>query len=87
MRRLLRELLESDGEVKVIGEAEDGASGGSVIVRDEATSVVFGMPKAALELGAETRVVPSYLVPEALAESLADVSAARAEGRKQEVEP
>jgi two-component system chemotaxis response regulator CheB len=52
------------------GAAAVRAAGGEVIVQDEESSVVFGMPKAAIELGAASRVVPARLVPRALAEAV-----------------
>ena len=52
--------------VLLTGMGRDGAKGlkriknlgGRTIVQDEATSVVFGMPKAAVELGAAEKIVP-----------------------------
>jgi two-component system chemotaxis response regulator CheB len=38
------------------------AAGGHTIAQDEATSVVYGMPKAAAELGAAGRVLPLGLI-------------------------
>jgi len=38
------------------------AAGGDTVVQDEATSIVWGMPQAALKLGAASRVVPLGLV-------------------------
>jgi two-component system chemotaxis response regulator CheB len=52
--------------VLLTGMGRDGAEGlkaikdqgGTTLVQDEATSVVFGMPRAAIELGAADRVLP-----------------------------
>lgn len=56
------------------GMGADGASGllrmkeagAHTIAQDEATCVVFGMPRAAIELGAAKQVLPLEAVPEAL---------------------
>lgn len=57
------------------GMGRDGAdglrkireSGGITIVQDEESSVVFGMPKAAISLGAADQVLPLSSIPEAIA--------------------
>jgi len=48
------------------GLAEMKANGAVTIAQDEASSVVFGMPKAAIELGCVDQVVPLSRVPEAI---------------------
>ncbi len=75
--------------VLLTGMGRDGArgalavrrAGGEVIVQDEASCVVFGMPRAAIELGAATRVLPADGIPGALAEIL-DRENRRAGGEK-----
>lgn len=44
------------------GAREIRLAGGDTVVQDESTSVVWGMPSAALRVGAATRVVPIGLV-------------------------
>jgi two-component system chemotaxis response regulator CheB len=64
--------------VVLTGMGRDGAlgalalreAGGDVIVQDESSSVIFGMPKAVIEVGAATRVVPARDIPRALAETI-----------------
>lgn len=67
---LLRSLAEAYGDralaVVLSGMGEDGAegadavsrAGGVVIAQDEATSIVYGMPRAVVERGAATEIVP-----------------------------
>ena len=62
--------------VILTGMGRDGAdgmkalkeSGAHTIAQDEATSAVFGMPRAAIELGAVDRVLPLDDIPRALLE-------------------
>jgi two-component system chemotaxis response regulator CheB len=62
--------------VILTGMGRDGAlglkalkdAGGPTLVQDEATSTVFGMPRAAIELGAADRVLPLDDIPRALVE-------------------
>jgi two-component system, chemotaxis family, protein-glutamate methylesterase/glutaminase len=44
------------------------AAGGTTLAQDEATSAVFGMPRAAIELGAVDRVLPLEEIARALVE-------------------
>jgi two-component system chemotaxis response regulator CheB len=67
------------GGVVLTGMGEDGArgllaiqqSGGVTFAQDEASSVVFGMPRAALELGAAAQGVPITAVPDLILQSCA----------------
>jgi two-component system chemotaxis response regulator CheB len=62
--------------VLLTGMGRDGAEGlkaihdegGTTLVQDEATSAVFGMPRAAIELGAADRVLPLDDIPRVLQE-------------------
>jgi len=63
-----------DVAVLLTGMGRDGArgllalrrAGWSTIAQDESTSVVFGMPKAAIELGAADEILPLEKIPEAI---------------------
>jgi two-component system chemotaxis response regulator CheB len=73
--------------VLLTGMGRDGAqgalqmkqAGAEVLVQDEATCIVYGMPKAAVEAGAATRVVPLRNLPSALLAAVSGRSGA-AEG-------
>ena len=64
--------------VLLTGMGRDGAEGmkaikdrkGKTLIQDQATSVIFGMPKAALELGAVDAVVPLPRIPEAIMKAI-----------------
>ena len=51
-------LLTGMGKDGVLGMRQVRIAGGHTVAQDELTSVVFGMPKAAIEMGLVDRVVP-----------------------------
>jgi two-component system, chemotaxis family, protein-glutamate methylesterase/glutaminase len=59
------------------GAAEIRAAGGAVLVQDQATSVVWGMPGAISQAGLADEVLPLERVPEAITRHLAGVGTAR----------
>ena len=71
------------------GMGSDGAlglqairqAGGTSIAQDEATCVVYGMPRAAVALGVVDRLVPLAQIPEAI------VAAVAGRGRERRMEP
>jgi two-component system chemotaxis response regulator CheB len=58
------------------GAAEIRAGGGTVLVQDQATSVVWGMPGAVAQAGLADEILPLDRVPEAIMRHLAGVSPA-----------
>jgi two-component system chemotaxis response regulator CheB len=59
------------------GAAEVRAAGGTVLVQDQTTSVVWGMPGAISQAGLADEVLPLDRVPEAITRHLARVSSDR----------
>jgi len=59
------------------------AAGASTIAQDEATSVVFGMPRAAIELGVVDRVLPLGQIPQAILATLRDQTTAASLANRQ----
>ncbi len=64
--------------VLLTGMGRDGAQGmklihnlkGQTIIQDESTSVIFGMPKAALEVGAVDKILPLDQIAQAIIQSV-----------------
>jgi two-component system, chemotaxis family, protein-glutamate methylesterase/glutaminase len=77
--------------VLLTGMGRDGAegllamrrAGARTLAQDEASSVVFGMPKAALDLGAAERAVPLNQIGGEIASLLAAAASERRPSRKQ----
>jgi two-component system chemotaxis response regulator CheB len=57
-------------------------AGARTIAQDEATSVVYGMPREAAEIGAAERVLPLDQIPEAMLEQREPASDAHWRGMK-----
>ena len=55
---MLAVLLTGMGRDGARGMAELAAAGAHTLAQDEATSVVWGMPRAAVELGAVREILP-----------------------------
>ncbi len=70
-RRVIAVLLTGMGYDGAKGMLAVRRRGGRTIGQDEATSVVYGMPKAAFEVGAVERVVPLNLVARTICSLLA----------------
>jgi two-component system chemotaxis response regulator CheB len=59
------------------GAGEIRAAGGTVLVQDQATSVVWGMPGAISQAGFADEILPLERMPEAITRHLAGIGAAR----------
>jgi len=64
--RVVAALLTGMGSDGAIGMQAIRRAGGRTIAQDEATSVVFGMPRAAIELNAAEQIVPLPRIAEAI---------------------
>lgn len=69
--RVVAALLTGMGSDGAIGMQSILRAGGRTIAQDEATSVVFGMPRAAIELNAAEQVVPLPRIAEAIVKAVA----------------
>ena len=76
--RALAVVLTGMGKDGAEGARAVHAAGGTVIVQDEATSVVWGMPKAAIDLGAADHVLPVGEIPSVIARRVGAGKAASA---------
>jgi two-component system chemotaxis response regulator CheB len=59
------------------GAGEIRAAGGTVLVQDQATSIVWGMPGAVSQAGYADEVLPLDRIPEAILRHLAGTSPGR----------
>jgi two-component system chemotaxis response regulator CheB len=69
--RVVAALLTGMGSDGAIGMQAIRAAGGRTIAEDEKTCVVYGMPRAAIELGAAEQVVPLPGIAEAIVKAVA----------------
>ncbi len=69
-RPLVGVVLTGMGRDGAAGVEAIAAGGGTIIVQDEATSPVFGMPGAAIETGCVDEVLPPGAIPEAICDAI-----------------
>jgi len=72
-------LLTGMGRDGAQGMQQLKAAGGTNIVQNEETCVVFGMPRAAVEIGAVDRVLPLDHIPHAILHALSGRASSRTE--------
>lgn len=80
-RAALGIVLTGMGADGALGAAAIARAGGRVLVQDEASSVIYGMPRAALDAGCVDAVVPLARLPEAVHACLDSPDAYRATDR------
>ena len=68
--KTLAVILTGMGKDGADGAAEIKKAGGFIIAQDEKTSVVFGMPKAVIEEGAASLVLPLDMIADAIEKSV-----------------
>ena len=68
--RVVSALLTGMGSDGALGTQAIRAAGGATIAEDEKTCVVYGMPRAAIDLGVVDRVVPLPVVAEAIRDAV-----------------
>jgi two-component system, chemotaxis family, protein-glutamate methylesterase/glutaminase len=71
--RLVGVLLTGIGADGAEGMAAIREGGGTTIAEAEETAIVYGMPRAALERGAASMVLPSYLIGQSIVKEVRDV--------------
>ncbi|HHV61029.1 MAG TPA: chemotaxis response regulator protein-glutamate methylesterase [Firmicutes bacterium] len=72
-RRIVGVILTGMGMDGARGMAMLKKSGGKTIVQDEETSVVYGMPRAVVEMGNADRIVPLDNVADAIIEAVSEI--------------
>jgi two-component system chemotaxis response regulator CheB len=67
-------LLTGMGRDGALGMQKMKAAGAATLAQNEATCIVYGMPRAAVELGVVDRVVPLDIIPHAILHALQPVA-------------
>ena len=77
---LLGVVLTGMGNDGMMGTAAIKATGGRTLVQDEATSIVYGMPKAVVDAGLADTVVPLSHIAQSLTTMIGEIDGQRREG-------